>query len=259
MESRDFLLQLAYKFGFEADTIWNDEKNSALRQLRQNPNILLPGDVLYIPEQAYKEPAAKDLATGQTNSFTADAPTVTLTCKFVGAETTTFASRAYTVKDLDQLTGLTTDGDGVATFKVPVTLPTATIVFTDTGDSFALNVGAMDPINTLPGTFKRLQNLGYIDRDATPDLDLARSALIALRASQPGSPGTAANPPPSGGAASDPAPSVDPGAPPDPSAPPAESSAPDPTTPDASEEAGLADDGTLDASMATLLTTSHGC
>ncbi len=45
----DFLLKLAHKFGFDADSVWSDPSNSALRTLRSDPNILSPGDILYIP------------------------------------------------------------------------------------------------------------------------------------------------------------------------------------------------------------------
>jgi hypothetical protein len=73
------------------------------------------------------------LVVGSTNSFTApDPPTVTVTQTFVGADSTTYASRAFMVVELEDLTGLTTNGDCTATFSAPVTLESATIVFADT-------------------------------------------------------------------------------------------------------------------------------
>ena len=44
----DYLALLAYKFDFDADTVWGDPANSDLRKLRPNPNLLWPTDVLYI-------------------------------------------------------------------------------------------------------------------------------------------------------------------------------------------------------------------
>ena len=46
----DYLLQVAHTFGFDADTVWNDDKNSDLARLRPDHNILRPGDILYIPD-----------------------------------------------------------------------------------------------------------------------------------------------------------------------------------------------------------------
>ncbi len=164
----DHLSSVAYRCGFDADAVWNDPKNAQLRQVRPDPNILDPGDVLYIPDQD-APPVMKSLTTGSTNAFVSDAPTVTLTQQFIGPDATTYASRAYTIQELDQLTGLATDENGFARFPVPVTLATATLVFTDTGELWALRIGEMDPINTPLGIFKRLQNLGYLGLDVQFD------------------------------------------------------------------------------------------
>src|SRR5580692_10180723 len=132
----DYLLSVAHKFGFDADTVWSDPANAKLRQLRPNQNLLYAGDILYIPNP--KAPVMKTLEVGATNTFTSDPPTVTLTHQFVGVDETTYASKAYAVGELDFLTGLQTDGNGVATFPVPVTLDQATVTFTETGESYVL-------------------------------------------------------------------------------------------------------------------------
>jgi hypothetical protein len=41
----DYLALLAYKFGFDADAVWNDPKNADLRKIRSDPNMLWPTDV----------------------------------------------------------------------------------------------------------------------------------------------------------------------------------------------------------------------
>jgi hypothetical protein len=215
----EFLQQLADALGFDADTVWQDPSNAQLQAIRPNANILAPGDVLYIPETPSQPPAT--LTPGSTNSFVASAPsTFTLTHKFVGFDPTTYASKAYTVQELDQLTGLQSDENGVVTFQAPVTLTTATVVFTDTGESWTLCIGAMDPINTLSGIFMRLQNLGYIGADvlydpnvAANNLGVMRAGLFALKATQAGGAGNAA---PSSAPASSPAPNSPPASSPSP-------------------------------------------
>jgi hypothetical protein len=194
----DHLLLLAHKLGFDADTVWNDPSNAPLRQLRSDPNILLPGDVLQLPDSSGQSAPPASLNAGTANNFVSDAPTMTLSVKFVGADATTYASRAYTVQELTQLTDLTTDENGVASFQAPVTLGSATLVFTESGESWVLCPGAMDPINTLSGIFKRLQNLGYIAGDVqfdgqTPlnNVAVLRPALVALKAAQSGPPPSA--------------------------------------------------------------------
>jgi hypothetical protein len=146
--------------------------------------------VLNIPDPPTQPPAS--LTPGATNTFVAaDPPTFTLTHKFVGVDPTTYASKAYTVQELDQLTGLARDENGTVTFLAPVTLTTATVVFTDTGEAWALCIGAMAPINTFSGIFKRLQGLGYIGADVSYDsnvqtnnLGVMRTGLFLLKAAQ---------------------------------------------------------------------------
>lgn len=212
----DFLLKLAHQLGFDPDAVWSDPSNASLRALRPNPAILFPGDVLNIPDSP--APAATTLAPGSTSTFVSAPPPLTLSAKFVGTDATSYASRAYTVTELDALTGLSTDANGVASFQAPVTLTTATVVFTDTGESWSLVVGATDPINTLSGIFKRLQNLGFIGDNVTFDtqaaannLEVMRDALTRLKAAQPGA-STPSSPPSAPAAA--------------PSSPPAASSSP---------------------------------
>jgi ribosomal protein L16 Arg81 hydroxylase len=92
----DYLAKLAHQFGFDADTVWNDPKNAQLQQVRPNPNILLPGDVLYIPDQTVAKPQ-QSVTTGTTNTFVTDTPTVTITVQFTD---TSLASQAYSVRVL---------------------------------------------------------------------------------------------------------------------------------------------------------------
>jgi hypothetical protein len=239
----DYVQKIAEQFGFDADAVWNDPKNADLQTLRESPNLLLAGDVLYIPDP--QDPVLHTLASGTTNTFVApDAATVSIALKFQVIGDSTYASKAYTITELDSLTGLATDGDGVATFDVPVNLETVTLVFTETGESWTLAIGGMDPINSLSGVFQRLQNLGYIDRDVQFNAqtegdipDVVRAGLRALKADQ------------SGGA-----PASSPGSSPseDPSPPSAPASEPP------ADDAGLSDDGTLSPEMTTMLRQAYG-
>ncbi len=147
----DYLLSLSHRFGFDADTIWNDPKNAKLQQLRPDQNLLCPGDILYIPNQN-APPVMRDLPVGTTTTFISEAPSVLMTHQFIGTDETTYASKAYTVQELESLTGLETDASGVATFPIPVTLARATVQFTDTGESCTPSSSARsDPIDTPTG------------------------------------------------------------------------------------------------------------
>jgi N-acetylmuramoyl-L-alanine amidase len=183
----DYLAALAYRFGFDADTVWNDDKNADLRKLRPDPNILWPTDVLYIPDQIDKDPVTHDLDTGATNDFVSHAPPVNMTILFSDEA---LAAEDYTIAELPDLTGLATVG-GKASFAIPLTLTAFTIVFTDSRTTFVFDVGHMDPINTVAGVAKRLQNLGYLgplpDEDQI-DVNAVRAGVRFFMASQGASP-----------------------------------------------------------------------
>jgi hypothetical protein len=55
----DYLAKIAHRFGFDAIAVWNDETNATLRTVRPNPNILYPGDVLYVPGPSARPPAPR--------------------------------------------------------------------------------------------------------------------------------------------------------------------------------------------------------
>lgn len=46
---------LAERYGFFPDTLWDAAENKDLRDLREDPNILQPGDVVYIPDLTPRE------------------------------------------------------------------------------------------------------------------------------------------------------------------------------------------------------------
>jgi hypothetical protein len=208
----DYLALLAYQQDFDADTVWNDPANDDLRALRPDPNLLWPTDILHVPNQMNKMPVTHTLAPGSTTTFVSTPPTLPVAVKFTGADPSAYASKAYVVKELEDLTGLTTNGDGLATFDAPITLQTMTVVFTDSGEAWRLKIGSMDPIETLSGIWQRLQNLGYLDGDIELDpdnLDPLRVALTRLKEIvQPDAddaPASAPPAPPAGGGTSEPA------------------------------------------------------
>ncbi|MGA3122936.1 MAG: hypothetical protein ABSF69_19380 [Polyangiaceae bacterium] len=183
----DFLDQLAHQFGFDVDTVWNDPANGKLTAIRKDPNILAPTDVLYIPDDAGSTSPVHKLSTGQTNTFVADPPKVTISVRFADTDASSYASKAFTVAELADITGLTTDGDGVASFQAPVTMTTATLTFTESGETWTLCIGSLDPVDTISGIFQRLQNLGYIPLSAQvngDDLTLLRRGLSYFTSQQ---------------------------------------------------------------------------
>ncbi|MBI3776578.1 MAG: hypothetical protein HY273_13725 [Gammaproteobacteria bacterium] len=62
----DSLANIAYENGLLAQTVWDSPDNQALRDKRPDMNILMPGDVLVIPDKRLRKSA---IATGQRHRF----------------------------------------------------------------------------------------------------------------------------------------------------------------------------------------------
>ena len=51
----DCISSIAFERGFFPDTIWNHGDNSDLKTRREDPNVLLPGDVVVVPDKVKKQ------------------------------------------------------------------------------------------------------------------------------------------------------------------------------------------------------------
>jgi N-acetylmuramoyl-L-alanine amidase len=47
----DSTTRIAFRNGFFWKTVWEHPENSELKSKRKDPNILLPGDTVFIPER----------------------------------------------------------------------------------------------------------------------------------------------------------------------------------------------------------------
>jgi len=65
----DYVAKIAKENGFvDYRTIWDHAKNQQLKNKRKNPNVLFPGDELYIPDKGDREESA---ATDQRHKYKA--------------------------------------------------------------------------------------------------------------------------------------------------------------------------------------------
>jgi peptidoglycan hydrolase-like protein with peptidoglycan-binding domain len=174
----DYLGKLAHRYGFDADEVWNLSDNDKLRQARPNPNILCPGDILYIPESPGRELQA---TSGTTNQYKASLPTTKVTITLRDRQGA-IANIGYIVEGLAKPIEGTTDGDGVAKFSVPIHVRAVDLVLRGEHHNtrYLVRIGHMDPIEERSGQRARLAHLGYlraphaeVDTDEDPRLEHA--------------------------------------------------------------------------------------
>jgi hypothetical protein len=187
----DFLLKLAVRFGFDAEEVWNDPKNDDLRQVRKNPNILHPGDILYIP--AKPAPSGLDVLAGTVNGYTAVVPRTEVKL-MLRAGKKRFLSQPCTVEGMKTEKPLKTDGEGNLTLSVPVSVKELVVCVVDREAAkapkaahvdptvrFRILLGHMDPVEERSGLRARLTHLGYyvpMQEDEEAEL---REAVLAFQ------------------------------------------------------------------------------
>jgi hypothetical protein len=153
----DHLSRIALQHGFrDFHIIWDDPANAALKKLRGNPNVLMPGDTLMIPDKLQR---IEQRPTGARHTFVTPAPVLRL---------------RVVVRDVngDPIPNedcvLVVDGDR----KLLKTGPTGRIdepldalatagALSLQGEEYELKIGDLDPIEEQSGQRARLANLGY--------------------------------------------------------------------------------------------------
>jgi Putative peptidoglycan binding domain len=163
----DHLARLAYVHGFDATEVWNHENNNGLREMGRKPELLAPGDILYLPGKP-KESLA--FYAGTSNRYQARVPVVNVALAFKDADQV-LSDEPYEIHGLgtDGSDGQTeerkTDSEGKVSLELPVTTREVTIVFPRQNIAYEVRVGDMDPVAEMSGIQKRLENLGYLPRD----------------------------------------------------------------------------------------------
>jgi hypothetical protein len=169
----DCISSIAFKYGFFPDTIWNDSKNSKLKQDRKDPNVLLPGDEVYIRDKEEKE---ESCASEKKHRFKRKGVPEKLVIQFK-RDGEARVNEDY-VLDIDgELSEGQTNGDGKIEIPIPPDAKKGNITFRYTGDKYNLNLGDLDPITEISGVQSRLKNLdfysGPVDGKMSPELEQA--------------------------------------------------------------------------------------
>lgn len=157
---------IADKHGFFWETLWDAPENRALREVRGDPNVLLPGDRVFVPELREKE--QRRCGTGSVHRFKRRGVPERLRIRFAHADEGPKANMGYIFDDGRSQRRGETDDDGYLEEWISTRLRIVTITFDDDSVS-RLQVGDLDPPQTVRGAGARLMSLGY----ASPGASLA--------------------------------------------------------------------------------------
>ena len=157
VKSGDCILSLAAHYGFLWKTVWN--ANPDLQKLRNNPNVLMPGDIVIIPDRAIKEVPC---ATEQRHRFLKKGTRARFRL-IVEDFDAPLANRRYVLSVGSDIFQGTTDDDGLLQASIDPTITTGHLSMPDDGLEFSLHLGYLDPLEEITGVQHRLQNLGFYD------------------------------------------------------------------------------------------------
>lgn len=151
---------IAKETGHFWETIWDDPANSQLREVRQNPNVLLEDDRVTVPPI---EPKYEAGHTEERHRFVRRGEPSLLRLRVLENDKPR-SNEPYTL-DIDGQTTLTgiTDADGNIVIGIPGDAQQGKLVVGE-GDkqlSYSLQLGQTDPVSTLRGVQQRLKNLGF--------------------------------------------------------------------------------------------------
>jgi len=161
----DHVAGIAFRFGLsDYRTIWDHPSNTELKNKRQNPNVLFPGDVLYVPDRELREEARP---TDQRHRFVLKTKPLKLHLKLRDHYEKPIANaRCLLVVDGDSHE-LTSDGNGELELTIPASASQSVLVIRDTEQTpyaemaIPVKIGHLDPVDTISGQQARLSNLGY--------------------------------------------------------------------------------------------------
>jgi N-acetylmuramoyl-L-alanine amidase len=155
----DCISSMADEQGFFWETLWNHPNNGELKKLRKNPNVLAPGDMVFVPPLRTHSEAG---ATGQRHTFKKKGtPAVTRFCFKKDGEPQANEPYVLDTGEGPPIRGQT-DGEGMVILKIPPTASHATITVGEgkKARTYKVQLGSMDPVETEAGLRKRLMAVG---------------------------------------------------------------------------------------------------
>lgn len=151
--------RIAFEYGLFPDAVWNHPDNSQLKELRKNPYVLMPGDVVVIPDKRVKE---VELPTGKRHRIRRKGVPEKLVMKFTRGDELRSNERYILEIDGKQIEG-STDGGGIVELEIVPNAKIARMTFVEDGEELEFELGGLDPVTELSGIQGRLRNLGLYE------------------------------------------------------------------------------------------------
>ncbi len=146
---------IAYQYGHLPKTVWDDPANNQLKDLRKDPNVLFPNDVVQVPDLRDK---AEECAAEQKHRFKRKAVPIKLHLE-LRLQGRKLANEEFELSVGNRLKRGRTDGEGKLEASILPNEPDGWLRIR--GRKIPFSLGALDPVETTTGQQQRLNQLGY--------------------------------------------------------------------------------------------------
>jgi N-acetylmuramoyl-L-alanine amidase len=155
VQDGDSIASIAKDHGYLWKTIWDHPDNADLKKLRKDPNVLLAGDVVTLPDPVNKE---EQRPTGKRHTFVRKGEPTKLRVKLTRFGKARAGVEYKLIVDGTEIKGRT-DGSGWVDQFIPGNARQARLVVGK--EEHVLKIGHLDPLDSVSGVQARLRNLGY--------------------------------------------------------------------------------------------------
>jgi len=152
----DSIFSIAFEKGFFADTIWEHANNEEVKDDRKDPNVLMPGDIVHIPDKRLKEVSKP---TNNVHKFQVKNTPKRFRIQIMRGDLPV-RDMEYVLKIEGSETTGKTDGEGWITRSISPNAKRGELSLQE-GQKFDLNLGFLDPVDEVTGLQGRLRTLGY--------------------------------------------------------------------------------------------------
>lgn len=154
----DCIESIAFKHGLFWDKIWNHPKNNDLKEKRKDPDVLCPGDTVFIPDKEGKEESGP---TKKCHRFKRKGVPSRLRMILRDEDNKPRANEPYILIIDGHIFNGTTGADGKVEHPIPPGAKRATLRVGENQEEYFFDLGYIDPISEISGVQSRLNNLEF--------------------------------------------------------------------------------------------------
>ncbi|MBL9031152.1 MAG: peptidoglycan-binding protein [Phycisphaerae bacterium] len=174
IQQGEHITRIALDHGFtDPAVIWDHAQNKALKDLRKNPNVLAPGDKLFIPDKSLR---TEERPTENSHKFRLHTRGLRLVVTIHKPDHSPLKDTPIVLEVEGTRRELKTDTHGRINEYVPAHAESARLKYKEDPalpeTVVDLKIGHLDPADTPAGQRARLHNLGYDTGDPDNPADL---------------------------------------------------------------------------------------